>query len=157
VKKRKSRRETATMIQTAVWLPREMHERLRKAGGQRGMGEEIRRLLEGSLEEVETPPDEITGELLDQVREIATDLSRDQPLWVDPLTYEAFKVAVEDLLTSHKPSGEAQPETRAKFEATYGDEDPQRVGRMMARRAQFAYGRERWGQAVLDMLKVPKG
>ena len=157
MKKRKSTRPTPSMVQTALWLPREMHERLKEAGGERGMGEEIRRLLEGSLEAVETPPDEITGELLDQLREIARDLSREKPLWADPLAYDAFKAAVGALLLSHKPSGEAGPEARANFLAKYGDEDPERVGRIMARRAQFAYGRERWGQAVSDKLKVPKG
>ena len=32
MKKRKSTRETTNMIQTALWLPRDMHEKL-KAGG----------------------------------------------------------------------------------------------------------------------------
>lgn len=156
MKKRKSIRETKNMVQTALWLPRDMHEQLRKAGGERGMGEEIRRLLEDSLKLVELPPDEITGQLLDQLREIARDLSIDQPLWIDPLTYDAFKAAVDALLSTHKPSGQARPETRANFQARYGDEDPERVGRIMARRAQFAYGRDRWGQAAQDKLKAPK-
>jgi hypothetical protein len=157
VSKRKSRRQTSNMMQTALWLPREMHERLKKAGGRRGMGEEIRRLIESALEGVQTPPDEITGELLEQLSDIARDLSRDKPLWTDPLTYAAFKRAIDDLVSTHKPTGEASPETRAKFQATYGDEDPERVGRIMARRAQYAYDRERFGQAVLDKLKAQQG
>ena len=45
MRKRKSTRETKNMIQTALWLPRDMHEQLKKAGGERGLGEEIRRRL----------------------------------------------------------------------------------------------------------------
>src|SRR5437763_677804 len=137
MRKRISIRETKNMIQTALWLPRDMHEQLKKAGGERGMGEEIRGLLEASLKAVETPADEITGEVLDQLGEIARDLSIGQPLWAEPLTYDAFKAAVNALLSSHKPSAEVQPEARAKFQAKYGDEDPERVGRIMARRAQY--------------------
>jgi hypothetical protein len=139
------------MVQTALWLPREMHERLKKAGGERGMGEEIRRLLEASLEPVETPPDEITGELLDQLKEIARDLSREQPLWADPLTYDAFKAAVDTLLAGYKPRGEAEPEAKAKFQAKYGDEEPERVGRIMALHARFAPSRK-----LSDMLKLAR-
>ena len=35
------------MIQAALWLPREMHEQLKKAGGERGLGEEIRSRILG--------------------------------------------------------------------------------------------------------------
>lgn len=38
-----------SMIQTAVWLPRDMHDQLKKAGGKRGMGAEIRRRLGQTL------------------------------------------------------------------------------------------------------------
>ena len=38
------------MVQSAIRLPRSLHERLKKAGGERGMGEEIRRRLEASFE-----------------------------------------------------------------------------------------------------------
>ena len=41
MQKRKSTGETKNMVQTALWLPREMHEALKKAGGERGLGEEI--------------------------------------------------------------------------------------------------------------------
>ena len=45
MRKQKSTRETKNMIQTALWLPRDMHERLKEAGGERGLGEEIRKRL----------------------------------------------------------------------------------------------------------------
>ena len=121
------------------------------------MGEEIRRLLDSAIESMPAPPDEITGELLEQLNDVARDLSRDEPLWINPLTYAAFRRAVDDLLSIHKPVGEASPEARAKFLATYGDEDPERVGVIMSRRAQYAYERERFGQALSDKLKAQKG
>jgi len=37
------------MIQTALWLPRDMHERLKKEGGERGLGEAIRRRIQASF------------------------------------------------------------------------------------------------------------
>ena len=68
MQKRKSIRETKNMVQTALWLPREMHEALKKAGGERGLGEEIRRKLQIAFEADDTtamPGDEATEELLD--------------------------------------------------------------------------------------------
>lgn len=41
--------DAKSMVQTALWLPRDMHERLKAAGGERGLGEEIRRLLDASF------------------------------------------------------------------------------------------------------------
>jgi hypothetical protein len=153
VKQRKSTRETKNMIQTALWLPRGMHAQLKKAGGERGLGDEIRQLLEASMAAAETPIDEITDEVLDQIRDVARDLSVDRPLWADRLAYDAFKAAVNALLSSHEPSSEAPAQTKAKFQAIYGDENPETVGRIMARRAEIAYARERGGQAFLDKLK----
>ena len=37
------------------------------------------------------------------------------------------------------------------------DEDPEIIGRMIARAAMYAYSRERYGQAVLEKLKERKG
>jgi hypothetical protein len=152
MKKRKSSRETKNMIQTALWLPHDTHERLKKAGGERGLGEEIRRLLDTSMAAAKTPLDEVTEEILDQIRDIARDLSLDRPLWADPPNYNAFHIAVNALLSSHEPRGEAQPEAIEKFKAVYGG-DPESVGPIMARRAQIAYARERGGAAFMDKLK----
>src|SRR5450631_2151842 len=114
MKKRKSTRETKNMIQTALWLPRDMHEKLKRAGGERGLGEEIRRLLEASLDAAQAPSDEITSELLDQIKEIA-ELSLSD--WhADLFTFDVFKAAVNELLSSHQPSSEAKPGTRSKLQ-----------------------------------------
>ena len=58
------------MIQTAVWLPHDMHEKLKEAGGERGLGEEIRRRLQRALDAAETPSDQITDEVLSQIKDI---------------------------------------------------------------------------------------
>ena len=49
------------MIQSAIWLPRSLHERLRKAGGERGLGKEIRRRLEASFEAEKAPANPENG------------------------------------------------------------------------------------------------
>ena len=145
------------MIQSAVRLPRNLHERLKKAGGRRGMGEEIRRLIQEALDaaDAERSPDEITHELLDQIKDIARDLSIDAPLWNNRDAFEAFRAAIIVLLESHQPPSDANPEAVAKLKAAYGDEKPEVLGRILARRAIYAYGRERYGAAFLEKLKDP--
>ena len=63
------------MVQSAIRLPRSLHERLKKAGGDRGMGEEIRRRLEASFEAERSPADPKTRELLDAVASCAEEIS----------------------------------------------------------------------------------
>jgi hypothetical protein len=146
MRKRKSTRETKNMIQTALWLPRGMHERLKKDGGERGLGNEIRRLIEASIDAAETPKDEITSELLAQIKEIA-DLTL--PEWhTDRFAFDVFKTAVNTLLSSRQPSGEVRPETKAKFQATWEEENPETIGRMIARLAIYAHAKERWGKEL---------
>jgi hypothetical protein len=155
MKKRKSTRETKNMIQTALWLPRDMHEKLKKDGGERGLGEEIRRLLEASVEAAQTPSDEITSELLDQIKEIAN-FSLQERWYADRFAFDVFKAAINALLSSHQPSGEVKPETKAKLQATYGGETPDAIGRIIAQVTIHVFARERWGQAFLDKLKEQK-
>lgn len=145
------------MIQTAVWLPRDMHEQLKKAGGERGLGEEIRRRLEHAQEHalaaLEAPRDDITDELLAQIRDITRDVSCDEPWHTNRFTFDVIKAAVNALVSSHQPSSDAKPETIAHLEAVYGDKNPEIIGRIIARAAIFAYDRERWGGAFLKALK----
>ena len=143
------------MIQTALWLPRDMHERLKKAGGQRGMGEEIRALLEQAMQEADAArsPDEITDEVLHQIKDIAGNLSHDGPLWANRAAFEVFKVAVNGLLDGHQPPTEATPEAWAKLKAIYGDDRPEVIGRILARHTVYAYARERDGAGFPEKLK----
>lgn len=158
MKKRKSTRETENMIQTALWLPRDVHERLKKEGGRRGLGEEIRRLIEQAMDAADAvrSPDEITDELLHQIKDIARDLSHDEPLWANRDAFDAFKVALNVLLESHQPTGDAKPGAGEKLKAIYGDETPEVIGRILARRTMYAYDRERYGAAIVDKLKGRK-
>jgi hypothetical protein len=157
MKKTKSTRQTKNMMQTAVWLPRDVHERLKKSGGDRGMGDEIRRLLQASLEAAE-PIDAITDQVIDQIKDIARDLSRDKPLWADPFTFDVFQAAVNTIISIHEPNRivEAKPEMKAHLQATWGDKDPKRIGRIIAVLANREYARKRAGQSVLDKLKDTK-
>src|ERR1700692_1140083 len=95
MRKPKSARETKNMIQTALWLPRDMHRRLKDAAPDGRMSEEIRRRLEVSMQE---PTDERTDVLLDLIRQVAQNLSADEPLWADPFAFEVFKAAVSEVL-----------------------------------------------------------
>jgi hypothetical protein len=158
MRKRKSTRETKNMIQTALWLPRDMHEKLKKGGGERGLGEEIRRLIHEAMEasDAARAPDENTRDLLGLIKEIA-DLSLEEPWYADRFAFDVFRAAINTLLSNYQPSGEAKPETRAKFQGTWGEENPETIGRMIARVAMHAHARERYGQAALDKLRERKG
>jgi len=152
MKKRKSTRETKNMVQTALWLPRDMHEQLKKAGGERGLGEEIRRLIQEAMNEADAAqtPDEITGELVAQIR----DITRDLPDWhTDRFVFDVLRAATEVLLTARQPSGEGKPETKARLQAIYGQQTAEAIGRVIGLVAIKAYARERYGSALLDKLK----
>ena len=84
-------------------------------------------------------------------------MSLAEPWHADRFAFDVFKAAINTLLLSYQPSGEAKPETRAKFQATWGDADPETVGRMIARVAMHAHARERYGHAILDKLEERKG
>ena len=149
MQKRKSTRETKNMVQTALWLPREMHEALKKAGGERGLGEEIRRKLQIAFEADDTtemPGDDATGELLDQIHDIARDLSRDEPWYADAFKVDVLNAAVNTLLLVRRPSDEANPEIRTRLQAEYGEEKAEAIGRLLARATMIAHSREGAGR-----------
>ena len=152
MQKRKSIRETKNMVQTALWLPREMHEALKKAGGERGLGEEIRRKLQIAFEADDTtamPGDEATEELLDQIHDIARDLSRDGPWYADAFKVDVLNAAVNTLLLVRRPSDEANPEIRARLQAEYGEEKAEAIGRLLSRATMIAHSREGAGRGFL--------
>ena len=150
MQKRKSTRETKNMVQTALWLPREMHEALKKAGGERGLGEEIRRKLQIAFEADDTtamPGDEATEELLDKIHDIARDLSRDGPWYADAFKVDVLNATVNTLLLVRRPSGEANPEIRTRLQAEYAEEKAEAIGRLLARATMIAHSREGAGRA----------
>jgi hypothetical protein len=140
MRKRKSNRETKNMIQTAVWLPRDMHEQLKKAGGERGLGDEIRRRLQVSFGVEQRPRDVETDLLLDLINGLAQNLSRDEPWWASWFSVNTFKAAINELLSEMcsiligGARGEPQPGTVAKLQTRYGaDAQPEMIGRILAR------------------------
>ena len=125
------------------------------------MGEEIRRRLEASFEaEAETPTDPKTSELLDQIRDIARDLSRREEWHSSRFVFEVFKAAVNALLARYQPSNETKAETIARLKGVWGDKEPEEMGRFIAGAANYAYSHERLRQAfleaVLDTAVSPK-
>ncbi len=94
----------------------------------------------------------MTSELLAEIKEIA-ELSLAEPWYEDRFAFEVFKAAISALLLGHQPKAEAQAETKAKFQATWGDENPETIGKLIARLAIVSYAKERFGEAFLDKLK----
>jgi hypothetical protein len=149
MQKRKSIRETKNMVQTALWLPREMHEALKKAGGERGLGEEIRRKLQMAFEVGDTttvPGDQITEELLDQISDVAHALSCDEPWYADSFKIEVLNAAVTTLLVGRRLSSADKPEVRARLKDEYGEEKADAIGRLLAHATMIAYSRQRPGE-----------
>ena len=97
--KRKSTRETKNMVQTALWLPRDMHEKLKKDGGERGLGDEIRRRLQISFDDEQQPRDQTTDVLLDLIKRIALNLSLDEQWHANRFAFNVFKTAINELLS----------------------------------------------------------
>jgi len=139
MQKRKSTRETKNMIQTALWLPRDMHEKLKKEGGERGLGDEIRRRLQVSFGVEQRPRDPTTDLLLDLIKRIALKLSLDEKWWSNHVAFDVFKTAINELLSdliSPISPNEPGAGTISKLQTRYGpDEKPEAIGRKLARAA----------------------
>lgn len=132
MKRSKSAHESTSMIQTALWLPREMHEQLKQAGGERGLGDEIRRRLRATFDTESLRRDETTRSLLDEIEQIALSMSIADPWHANRGAFDVFKVALNLLLQSHQPSAQA-PGTVNKLEELYGpDAKPETIGRILA-------------------------
>jgi hypothetical protein len=104
----KGKNSDEVMSQSAVRLPRSLHERLKKAGGARGMGEEIRRRLEASFEaEGEAPTDPKTRELLEAISFLATRGAIFYGDWSeDAFAFQVLKGSVDMLFKRYQPEGD---------------------------------------------------
>jgi hypothetical protein len=129
MKKQKST-ETKNMVQTALWLPREMYQQLQKKAGERGLGEEIRRRLRGSFE-VDEPPDKTTDIFISAVNQLAIEL--DEPWYANHFNFEVFKAAINELLSQCQSTEQAGSEAISKLQASCPDEKPETIGRIFAR------------------------
>src|SRR5690242_19884682 len=94
------------MVQSAIRLPQSLHQRLKKAGGDRGMGEEIRRRLEASFDAEKTPANPKMIYLLDAISSCAEEITNDFGSWSeDPFAFEVLKGCVNLLLMRFQPKG----------------------------------------------------
>lgn len=116
-------------VQTALRLPRALHDKLKAAGGERGISEEIRQRLEASFASPTQAADPATAELLEDIAGIAHTLEFDVSGWTADLwTFEAFRAAIETLLEAHRPKSTLKV-VRMLFPTT---DDSQVVGRTLA-------------------------
>ena len=139
MKKQRSNRETENMIQTALWLPREMHDQLKKKAGQRGLGEEIRRRLRWSFE-AEEPPDRTTDVFISAINQLAVEL--EAPWYANGFAFEVFKAAIIELLSQCRSTEQAGPEAVAKLQASFPEEKAETLGRIFARFALRHYSNQ---------------
>jgi len=133
MKKTRRTRETKQMVQTAIWLPREMHERLKKVRGDRAMAEEIRRRVQESF--VAETHDEKTRDLLNGIENLATGAIAIDGAWhQDPYLFKVFRVGVDTLLTYFEPkmTPAAQAEAEKHFSVFNPDDPPEIHGRLFA-------------------------
>jgi hypothetical protein len=131
--KKKTEGETT---QSAIRLPRSLHERLKEAGGERGMGEEVRRRLEASFDAEKTRANPKTGELLDAISHFAQETARDYGSWSeDAFAFEVLKGAVNMLLAHEQPDDKPVPKPKPDGlgELLYGSNpSPEDVSRFLA-------------------------
>lgn len=100
------KRKVEGMVQTTIWLPQQMHQRLKQLGGAGGASETIRKRLEASFEAEKAPPK--TQELLYAIAYVANQTGVYCGNWFeDRFGYEVLKASVESLLTAVRPEGEA--------------------------------------------------
>lgn len=107
--------------QTSLRLPRELHDRLSAAAGERGIGDEIRRRLEASF-----APDEVADAKTRELARLVTHAAEIiggvgergsggyyWPWHTDPFSFEVFKLvvhmALDKALAYYRPEGEAVP------------------------------------------------
>jgi hypothetical protein len=141
MKKSKTARETTLMIQTAVWLQRDMHERLKRAGGERGLGDEIRRRLQSTIDAEQQRRDPITELLVDLIRKMTSALADGNKTWSDDQwASETLKDAAGILILKlclssqeGKQSAQPAPTLLEKLQAKYGPNmKPENTGRLLA-------------------------
>lgn len=125
------KKRSEEMIQTAIRLPRTMIERLKAAGGERGMNEEVRQRLEESFAEPRmTVADQTTEQLLGMIEQIAWTIAVDGQWHQNSNSFQVFKAAIEALLSHYHPK---EPATLTSG-LMYGgpNESPTTVGKTLA-------------------------
>ena len=140
------RKDDDELIQTAVRLPQSLHERLKKAGGERGMGEEIRRRLEASF-----AADQSARELLDAISAVAEETTNYYGRWSEnSFALEVLKACVDLLLSFYEreiePAADPNPSSAADllFGPDHSSKDISRtiVNGWWANRGKRGFGQE---------------
>jgi hypothetical protein len=91
------------MIRTTIWIPQQMHQRLKDIG-KAGVSEEVRKRLEASERVPDNPK---TRKLLSAITFIAEKAERDFGSWSeDRFSYEVLRAAIDLWLAAHRPEGE---------------------------------------------------
>ena len=144
IKKRKGRpRSENPMVHTAIALPHDLIEQLRKdaaASGQ-GLSTEIRQRLQlvDAQKMIDAARDPETKELIRIIENLADNLARDLGVKWHEHAYAlaAFRAGVMAFLAQYKPEGDAsvRPDTRVVGEP---DDPAEVVGRTHARLIRFA-------------------
>jgi hypothetical protein len=102
---RTKRSETETYV--ALRIPRELHARLKEAGGERGLTAEIMSRLEV------VSGDQNTRDLQFEIGESAQLLAQHWVAWhADAEAWSVFKAAVNRLLDEYKPKTTGTPKSR---------------------------------------------
>jgi hypothetical protein len=98
------KRKVDGMVQTTIWLPQLMHQRLKQISGAGGASEEIRKRLEASEK---VPANPKTRELLSAIAFVAEKAERDFGSWSeDRFSFEVLKAALDLWLAANRPKGE---------------------------------------------------
>jgi len=101
------KRKVEGMVQTTIWLPQQMHQRLKEIGGAGGASEEIRRRLEASFEAEKAPKNPKNMQLLEAIAFVAEKAEWDFGNWSqDPFAFETLKTALDLWLTTQRPKGD---------------------------------------------------
>jgi hypothetical protein len=125
--RRKTEDETT---QTAIRLPTDLYQRLKRAGGERGMAEQIRSRLEASF--AAESKNLKTKALLEAIAFLADETDSNYGPWSEnPFAFEVLKACVDLLLVLDRPKGEAiAPAEGTIGIVIYGD-DPKEISRIL--------------------------
>ena len=104
-----NRKVADDMVESAIRLPRRLHGRLKRAGGERGMGKEIRRRLQASFDAEIAPANPKTIYLLDAISSCAEKIADDYGDWWSAFAFEVLKGCMNMLWTRFQPTGEPVP------------------------------------------------
>jgi hypothetical protein len=123
------RKRPDEMVQTAVRLPQSLRDRLSKAGGEGGVGEEIRRRLEASFEAEKYKAGPKMRDLLAAIASFSAEVTEfyGDPT-SDPFAADLLKACMDLLFKSDRPSGDANPQAHPQPESAaemlYGPDHP---------------------------------